>query len=76
MEAVVGDVLVVPAGVGHRLVDDIQGGFEMVGCYPIGKRWDMCYGAEGEEEKVKGIMGLGWFERDPIYGDEGPVLEV
>ena len=71
-----GDVMVVPAGVAHRLQKDIDGGFNMVGSYPTGKSWDMCYGREGEEEKVKGIGSLGWFERDPIYGDEGPSLLV
>ena len=71
-----GDVIVVPAGVAHRLLKDVDGGFTMVGSYPRGKNWDMCYGREGEEEKVKGIGSLGWFERDPIYGDEGPCLQV
>lgn len=70
-----GDVMVVPAGVGHRLLED-QGGFEMVGSYPSNvEGWDMCYGKKGEEEKVQGIKSLKWFERDPIYGDEGPVLD-
>ncbi|RDW79612.1 hypothetical protein BP6252_04250 [Coleophoma cylindrospora] len=69
-----GDVIVVPAGVGHRLLEDIDGSFEMVGSYPTGKNWDMCYGKEEEEEKVKGISELGWFDRDPLYGDEGPAL--
>ena len=71
-----GDVIVVPAGVGHRLLEDVDGGFVMVGAYPVGRDWDMCYGKEGEEGKVEGIGRLGWFERDPIYGDEGPVLDV
>ncbi|KAF2136114.1 uncharacterized protein K452DRAFT_292697 [Aplosporella prunicola CBS 121167] len=71
-----GDVVVVPAGVGHRLLEDREGGFEMVGSYPKGCNWDMCYGNEGEEDKVKGIGGLGWFERDPVYGDQGPALDV
>ena len=66
----------VPAGVGHRLLEDLNGGFEMVGSYPKGKNWDMCYGKEEEEEKVKGISRLGWFTKDPIYEDSGPVLEV
>ena len=70
-----GDVIVVPAGVAHRLLED-HGGFQMVGSYPVGKHWDMCYGAEGEEAKVKSISNLGWFGRDPVYGDEGPVLDV
>ena len=71
-----GDVMVVPAGVAHRLLEDLEGGFEMVGSYPKGASWDMCYGREGEEKKVWGVKGLGWFERDPVYGDEGPVLDV
>ena len=71
-----GDVMVVPAGVAHRLLEDVDGNFKMVGSYPTGKGWDMCYGKSGEEEKVEGIQHLGWFERDPIYGDEGPSLHV
>ena len=71
-----GDVIVVPAGVAHRLLDDIEGGFEMVGSYPKGKSWDMCYGKKGEEKKIKEIEKLGWWKRDPVFGDEGPALEV
>jgi uncharacterized protein YjlB len=70
-----GDVIFVPAGVAHRLLEDLAGGFQMVGSYPKGRDWDMCYGKEGEEEKVKRIKELGWFERDPIYGEEGPALD-
>ena len=70
-----GDVLIVPAGVGHRLLEVVEGGFEMVGSYPVGPSWDMCYGKEGEESKVQDISRLAWFEKDPIYGDEGPALE-
>ncbi|KAG8626406.1 hypothetical protein KVT40_005351 [Elsinoe batatas] len=71
-----GDVVVIPAGVAHRLLDDIEGGFQMVGCYPKGCSWDMCYGSEGEEDKVKGISKVHWFTKDSVYGDEGPVLDV
>ena len=71
-----GDVIVVPAGVAHRLLEDIEGRFEMVGSYPKGKSWDMCYGKKGEEKKIKEIEKLGWWKRDPVFGDEGPALEV
>lgn len=37
-----GDVIVVPAGVSHRLLEDLDGGFSMVGSYPVGCNWDMC----------------------------------
>ncbi|KAF2154153.1 hypothetical protein K461DRAFT_123404 [Myriangium duriaei CBS 260.36] len=70
-----GDVVLVPAGTAHRLMEDIDGGFEMVGCYPKGSNWDMCYGKSGEEDKIKGIERLKWFEKDPVYGAEGPALD-
>lgn len=72
-----GDVIVVPAGVGHRLLEEVgDSGFEMVGCYPRGsQQWDMCYGAPGEESKILDIENVPWFQRDPIYGAHGPVLE-
>lgn len=69
-----GDVVIVPAGVGHRLLQDLDGAFEMVGAYPEGKSWDMCYGSEGEEDQVQGIANLEWFSRDPIYGEGGPAV--
>ena len=72
-----GDVMIVPAGVGHKLLEDLSGGgFEMVGSYPPGEPWNLCYGTEEEREKVDSISGLQWFDKDPIYGDEGPCLEV
>ncbi|KAK1853685.1 hypothetical protein CCHR01_03677 [Colletotrichum chrysophilum] len=71
-----GDVIVVPAGVSHRLLEDIDGRFEMVGSYPAGCHWDMCYGKKGEESKVATISKLKWFGKDPVYGDSGPVLDV
>ena len=73
-----GDVVVVPAGVAHRLLQEYGHSepFQMVGSYPVGKSWDMCYGRKGEEKKVSSIKDLGWFESDPIYGDNGPIFDV
>ncbi|KAF2684162.1 hypothetical protein K458DRAFT_303164 [Lentithecium fluviatile CBS 122367] len=76
VEVCAGDMVVVPAGVGHRLLEDRgeEGEFMMVGAYPRGCSWDMCYGKEGEEEKARRVGGVGWFELDPLYGEDGPVL--
>lgn len=71
-----GDVIIMPAGVSHRLLEDLSGGFSMVGCYPTGCNWDMCYGKKGEESKVEQIKDVKWFTKDPVYGEEGPTLEV
>ncbi|ROV86907.1 hypothetical protein VSDG_10102 [Cytospora chrysosperma] len=70
-----GDVMVLPAGMAHRLLEEF-GGFEMIGCYPKGFDWDMCYGTQGEEGRVEAIAKVEWFGQDPIYGHQGPVLDV
>ncbi|KAJ5247523.1 RmlC-like cupin domain-containing protein [Penicillium chermesinum] len=72
-----GDLIIVPAGVGHRLLrDEGDEAFQMVGSYPHNKEWDMCYGRPGEEEKVQQISQLPWFDQDPLYGENGPALRV
>lgn len=72
-----GDVMIVPAGVSHGMLEN-RGGFEMLGGYPIGAEdWDFCVGKEEEKgEAWERIKGLAWFEKDPVYGDQGPVLDV
>lgn len=70
-----GDVIVIPAGTGHAMEEEF-GGFSMVGNYPVDAQdWDHCTGAEGKEAEDR-IKALGWFERDPIYGDEGPCNRI
>ncbi|PCH36651.1 hypothetical protein WOLCODRAFT_134308 [Wolfiporia cocos MD-104 SS10] len=84
LEVSKGDAMLLPAGVAHRLLEDLGGeggNFEMVGSYPVGaKEWDMCYGdgRPGEDHgKVKErIQALSWFKRDPLYGSEGPALRI
>jgi uncharacterized protein YjlB len=73
-----GDVMIVPAGVAHRLLEDQRGGFTMVGSYPKGKNWDMCYGGgdENEDEIRSAISQLNWFDQDPIYGRDGPAIQA
>lgn len=76
-EATSGDVMVIPAGLAHALLED-KGGFEMVGSYPIGAdQWDHCTATSGEDmdEVDRRIRGLGWFTKDPIYGDQGPLVD-
>lgn len=70
-----GDVIVIPAGVAHRLLDETESGFQMVGSYPRDTApWDMCTGKKGEEGVKDRIKELKWFDKDPVYGDDGPVL--
>lgn len=50
------------------------GRFQLVGSYPPGEQWDMCYGLSGEEGRLSAIATLAWFQEDPIYGMYGPAL--
>lgn len=69
-----GDAILIPAGVGHRLLDGSTG-FEMVGSYPVGTgKWDMCYGHEEDEGVEDRIQKLEWFDKDPVYGGDGPAV--
>jgi len=71
-----GDIIIFPAGVGHQPLEDLSGGdFEMVGSYPNGRNWDMCYGKKGGD-KVNGITRLRCFEKDRMHGDDGPTLKL
>lgn len=75
-----GDIIIIPAGVAHRMLEDVGGpheeSFKMVGAYPEGNEWDICYGQEDEEDKIGGIAKVDWFHKDPLLGDDGPVLHV
>lgn len=58
-----GDVVIIPAGVAHRCVEE-KGGFMMVGAYPRGApQWDMNYGGEGK--KIDRTVPM-----DPVQGNK------
>lgn len=71
-----GDVIVIPAGVAHKNLDQSQG-FRVVGAYPRGQNWDMNYGKPGErpgaDERIKKVPLP---ETDPVHGKKGPVIEL
>ena len=71
----VGDVILIPAGTGHKnlhATDD----FAVVGAYPQGQTWDMCYGKADERPQADhNITRVPLPKADPIYGADGPVLD-
>lgn len=66
-----GDVIILPAGVGHRCTaksDD----FLVVGAYPEGRDYDTNTGTAEEFQKaVKRIRQLPVPKHDPVFGDQG-----
>jgi uncharacterized protein YjlB len=71
-----GDVLVLPAGVGHFAISG-ETHYEMVGGYPGGHVWDMMTGT-AEERKIafKNMASLPIPERDPVLGTGGPLIQL
>jgi uncharacterized protein YjlB len=70
-----GDVVVIPAGVGHQNLG-ASPDLLVVGAYPGGADWDLCYGRPDERPRVlKNIARVPLPATDPVYGEDGPLLE-
>lgn len=71
-----GDVVVLPAGTGHkRLSASLD--FRIAGAYPGGMSYNTRTGEPGERPKVlREIQEVPIPETDPVYGQEGPLLEL
>lgn len=71
-----GDLVLVPAGVGHKRVS-ASGDFLVVGAYPAGQEPDMCTGRPEEHAgAARRIAAVPLPESDPFYGPEGPLLRL
>ena len=70
-----GDVVVIPAGVGH-CNEGSEGGFSVVGAYPRGQEgYDLRTGEEDERPEVlENIRNVPLPEADPLFGGGGPLL--
>src|SRR5690242_10477668 len=64
-----GDMLVLPAGVGHRRVGD-DDGLKVIGAYPRGQsHYDM-------KRKGRRVPKVALPSTDPFYGDDGPLIRA
>jgi uncharacterized protein YjlB len=69
-----GDVAVIPAGVAHKCLES-SADFRIVGAYPRGQKWDMCYGESGERPAAdRNIAGVANPDKDPVQGGTGVLL--
>lgn len=69
-----GDVLVLPAGVGHCSVRTDKH-FLAVGAYPPGQDWDLCK-TTADEAALERIRRLPAPASDPVEGQEGILLDL
>lgn len=74
LEAQQGDVFILPAGTGHKLLKK-RAGFSVIGAYPNGQDYDICYGKKEERpEKLNNINEVLRPNNDPIYGRQGTLF--
>ncbi|OZI08438.1 cupin [Siphonobacter sp. BAB-5385] len=63
-----GDVLVIPAGVGHKKLE-ASSDFGVVGEYPEGKDWDLLKGEKGDRPQAdRNIAAVPMPSQDPVTG--------
>ncbi len=76
VEVEAGDVVVIPAGVGHKNEGSGRG-FTVIGAYPRGQEgYDLRTGEESERSQVlENISSVALPEQDPLFGRDGPLLE-
>lgn len=70
-----GDVVAIPAGVAHCLVQAEQ--LVVVGAYPEGQDWDLCRACEAD--RAKALENIPWVplpRRDPVFGPSGPLMTL
>ncbi|QOS82442.1 cupin domain-containing protein [Paenibacillus sp. JNUCC31] len=71
-----GDVVVLPAGTGHKRLE-ASPDFRIAGAYPAGMSYNTRTGEPGERPKVlREIQDVPIPDTDPVYGKEGPLLEL
>ena len=70
-----GDVVVIPAGVGHKQLESSRD-LGVVGAYPAGQSPDLCRGIGGGKAKHReSIAATTMPASDPLYGPDGPIFE-
>jgi uncharacterized protein YjlB len=75
MKLKAGDVAVLPAGTGHRLIDASRN-FLVVGAYPNEGTYDECTDTRDRTEAAKRIAKTRRPEADPVFGGNGPLMAL
>ncbi len=76
VELAAGDVVVLPAGTGHRN-EGASPDLLVIGAYPDGQDPDLCRGGPGERPRVlANIAAVPLPASDPVHGPDGPLTRL
>jgi len=76
IELSTGNVIILPAGVGHCSIST-QTNYQVVGGYPNGSSWDLLTGtADERQQALENIGKVPIPATDPIFGSTGILLEL
>jgi uncharacterized protein YjlB len=71
-----GDVAILPAGTGHKRIDEGED-FLVVGAYPAFGKYDLCRGSKEEHERAMNtVPKVPIPKKDPVYGSGGPLAHL
>jgi len=69
-----GDVIVLPAGTGHKKLSS-RGDLGIVGAYPAGQRPDMCTPITANPQRsAAAVARVPLPQGDPVHGEGGPLF--
>lgn len=76
LEVSAGDVIIIPAGVGHKKIESSRG-FQVIGGYPPGQSnpeilREMSMVPDSLKSQIEGVPLP---ETDPVYGESGPLMD-
>jgi uncharacterized protein YjlB len=71
-----GDVIIMPAGVGHYSLDNSLD-YQFVGGYPNGAEWNSILSLKNEDSIsiIEEILNIPIPDSDPIFGNKGPLFD-
>jgi uncharacterized protein YjlB len=70
-----GDVAILPAGTGHRLISSSKD-FLVVGAYPPKGTYDECTDTRNRPDAIKRIAKVRRPGSDPVYGKRGGIIKL
>ena len=74
VEVAAGDVLVLPTGTGHCLLE-ASSDLLVIGAYPAGQQWDICRDAPSSDAMSR-MRHLPFPDRDPVEGNGGALTRL